>query len=149
MSAIAIHVNRFVITWLEVIAVAAMLVTHRMEIIVKVLYAVLCMLKSDNYYKSTCIVLGLYSMFLVMVEFLLRKLFLSPKSVNQFDFSTWTQWCIHEWSNKFHYSKQATFIYTDLTGCFPDDPYKQSGVWMEAWQILGWLWVAAQLCGVE
>ena len=27
-------------------------------------------IKSNSYYKSTCIVLGLYSMFLVMVEFL-------------------------------------------------------------------------------
>ena len=59
---------------------------------------------------------------------------------------------VHEWNNKFHNQNKLHFSGLLLLAAFlkhSGDLYKRSDVQMEAWLMLGWLWVAALLCGVE
>jgi len=59
---------------------------------------------------------------------------------------------VHEWTNKFHIQNKLHLSGLLLLADFlkhSGDLYERSGVQMEAWPVLEWLWVAAQLCGVE
>ena len=55
----------------------------------------------------------------------------------------------YEWTNKFHIQNKPHLSGLLLLAAFlkhSGDLYERAGVQME---VLGWLWVAAQLCGVE
>ena len=59
---------------------------------------------------------------------------------------------VHEWTKKFHIQNKLHLSGLLLLAAFlkhSGDVYERSVVQMEAWLVLGWLWVAAQLCGVE
>ena len=56
------------------------------------------------------------------------------------------------WTNKFYIQNKLHLSGLLLLADFlkhSGDLYERSGVQMEAYPVLGWLWVAAQLCGVE
>ena len=58
----------------------------------------------------------------------------------------------HEWTNKVRIQNKLHLSGLLLLAAFlkhSGDLYEWSGVQMEAWLVLGLLWVAAQLCGVE
>ena len=56
---------------------------------------------------------------------------------------------VQEWTNKFHIQHLSGLLLLAAFLKHSGDLYERSGVQMEAWLVLGWLWVVAQLCGVE
>jgi len=65
--------------------------------------------------------------------------------VSRYNFSEW-------YTTKFHIQNKLHLSGLLLLAAFLKHSrhlYKQSGVQMVAWPVLGWLWVAVQLCGVE
>jgi len=58
----------------------------------------------------------------------------------------------YELTTKFHIQNKLRFSSLLLLAAFlkhSGNLYRLSGVLMEAWPVLGWLWLAAQLCGVK